>query len=34
MSETENKRMCVGIDLHKTQFTVCALDEESGVIEL
>ncbi len=34
MSETKNKRMCVSIDLHKTQFTVCALDEEAGVIDL
>ncbi len=34
MSRTEMKRMCVGVDLHKTQFTVCALDEETGAIEL
>ena len=34
MSRTENYRMCVGIDLHKTQFTVYALDEETGAIEL
>ena len=29
MSKTENNRLCVGIDLHKTQFTVCALNEEA-----
>ncbi len=34
MSKTGSKRMCVGVDLHKTQFTVCALDEETGAIEL
>ncbi len=28
MSKTENDRLCVGVDLHKTQFTVCAIDEE------
>ena len=28
MSKTEMSRLCVGIDLHKTQFTVCALSEE------
>lgn len=32
MSKTEkNKRLCVGVDLHKTQFTVCALDEKEEV---
>ena len=34
MSRTETKRICVGIDLHKTQFTVCAMDEETGAVEL
>lgn len=34
MSKTEVYRMCVGVDLHKTQFTVCALDEETGAVEL
>lgn len=34
MSKAEIRRMCVGVDLHKTQFTVCALDEETGAIEL
>jgi len=34
MSEIKNKRICVSIDLYKTQFTVCALDEEAGVIDL
>ena len=29
MSKTETNRLCVGIDLHKTQFTVCALNEEA-----
>ena len=28
MSKTENSRLCVGVDLHKTQFTVCALNED------
>ena len=28
MSKTETNRLSVGIDLHKTQFTVCALNEE------
>ena len=28
MSKTENRRLCVGVDLHKTQFTVCAMNEE------
>ena len=28
MSKTENERLCVGVDLHKTQFTVCAMSEE------
>ena len=28
MSKTENGRLCIGVDLHKTQFTVCAIDEE------
>lgn len=34
MSKTETNRMCVGVDLHKTQFTVCALEEGTGAIEL
>ena len=34
MSKTEIGRICVGVDLHKTQFTVCALDEETGTVEL
>ena len=25
--------MCVGIDLHKTQLTVCVLNEETGEVE-
>ena len=28
MSKTEISRLCVGVDLHKTQFTVCALSED------
>jgi transposase len=28
MSKTENGRLCVGVDLHKTQFTVCAINED------
>ena len=34
MSKAEKNRMCVGVDLHKTQFTVCALDEGTGTVEL
>lgn len=29
MSKAETNRLCVGIDLHKTQFTVCALNEDA-----
>ena len=32
MSRTDY-RMCVGIDLHKTQLTVCVLNEETGEVE-
>ncbi|MCR5060236.1 MAG: hypothetical protein K6A80_04275, partial [Saccharofermentans sp.] len=33
MSKTEEKRrLCVGVDLHKTQFTVSALTEDGEVI--
>ena len=28
MSKAESGRLCVGVDLHKTQFTVCAMSEE------
>ena len=28
MSKTVNGRLCAGVDLHKTQFTVCVKDEE------
>ncbi len=29
MSKTEEtSRLCVGVDLHKTQFTVCAMNED------
>ena len=28
MGKTETSRLCVGVDLHKTQFTVCALSED------
>ncbi|MGI6634388.1 MAG: IS110 family transposase [Christensenellales bacterium] len=28
MSKAENSRLCVGVDLHKTQFTICALNED------
>ena len=27
MSKAESNRLCVGVDLHKTQFTVCAMDD-------
>ena len=32
MSKTDY-RMCVGVDLHKTQLTVCVLNEETGEVE-
>ena len=28
MKQAEISRLCVGVDLHKTQFTVCALTED------
>ena len=28
MSKAEISRLCVGVDLHKTQFTVCAVNED------
>ena len=31
-TEQENSRLCVGIDLHKTQFTVNALNEDGEVL--
>lgn len=34
MNKAEKNKMCVGVDLHKTQFTVCALDEGTGTVEL
>ena len=27
MSKAESNRLCVGVDLHKTQFTLCAMDD-------
>ena len=32
MSKTESSRLCVGVDLHKTQFTVCALSEDGAYL--
>ena len=33
MSKTENlPRICVGVDLHKLQFTVCAINENTGEV--
>ena len=32
MSKAESKRLCVGVDLHKTQFTVCALNEDGEIL--
>lgn len=32
MSKKEDRRLCVGVDLHKTQFTVSALTEDGEVI--
>ena len=35
MSKTERiPRICVGVDLHKLQFTVCAINEETGEVVL
>lgn len=31
MSKAETNRLCVGVDLHKTQFTVCAVNEDGEV---
>ena len=28
VSKIENSRLCVGVDLHKTRFTVCAMNEK------
>lgn len=28
----EGSRLCVGVDLHKTQFTVCAIDEDGVAV--
>lgn len=28
----EGRRLCVGVDLHKTQFTVCAVLEDSEIL--
>ena len=32
MMQTDICRLCVGVDLHKTQFTVCALTEDGEVL--
>ena len=32
MKQAESSRLCVGVDLHKTQFTVCALTEDGEVL--
>ena len=32
MSKTDESRLCVGVDLHKTQFTVCAVSEDGEII--
>ncbi len=32
MSRTEERRLCVGVDLHKTQFTVCAINEDGEIL--
>lgn len=32
MSKAEISRLCVGVDLHKTQFTVCAINEDGEII--
>lgn len=34
MSKTEEGRVCVGVDLHKVQMTVCAEQEETGEVLL
>ena len=32
MSKAENSRLCVGVDLHKTQFTVCAVNGDGEIL--
>lgn len=32
MKQAEISRLCVGVDLHKTQFTICALTEDGEVL--
>ena len=32
MSKAEISRLCVGVDLHKTQFTVCAVNEDGEIL--
>ena len=32
MSKAEQSRLCVGVDLHKTQFTVCAVNEDGEIL--
>lgn len=35
ISKTERlPRICVGVDLHKLQFTVCAINDETGEVVL
>ena len=32
MGKTGESRLCVGVDLHKTQFTVCAVNEDGEIL--
>lgn len=32
MGRTEERSLCAGVDLHKTQFTVCAINEEGEIL--
>lgn len=33
MGKTEQGRLCAGVDLHKTQFTVCAANEDGELLQ-
>lgn len=33
MSKAERTRLCVGVDLHKHQFTTCAIEVDGGLVE-
>ena len=33
MGKTGRTRLCVGVDLHKHQFTICAIEVDGGLVE-